>query len=950
MNLDIPKKLNELIEKFNKADSNSLTDSKLKSDFIEPFFQLLGWNFKIDKYSSTNVSEVEKLSKINQYYPEYVFKAFNQNQFYLKIGSINKNPIDTNVEFKSLHMVCWNSNISVGIFTDFETLNIYDLHNKPGTKIKGLLSCKYTDFADKWSNLYKLIGKESVDQGVLKKYKKDTIHSVHYQLANELLSWHASIVKYLISEYPDFSKNEIEITVSRFINRIFFLRFCENLGLEPIHHLKDISENSNIYKSLLIIFEKANEKYNSGLFYFNRESGRKEESLDLLSFKIEIKDSILKDILQYLYKEDSTVNFSILSVSTIALSYEIFINHLNNNSLGNKVTNDYVKKYSASRKISLIEWIIKKTHQDYLEGKKPGKRSSVSTIKILDPCCGAGLYLLKSFDYLLTWHLKEYLKLYFEDASLESQLPIRKIDSNRWQLTWEERNRILANNIFGVDINRVAVESAELILLLKLLEDISPKSIQDQLKLFWQHALPDLKDNLKSGNALIESDIYKLQDFVATNDEQKSTINAFDWQNEFQLFSPLENFDIIICHPPSYFSEFMIQITKPYFKQRYEYFKDFKNSYLLFYEKSLKLLKKNGILGFAVPEDWLANPESFKLLDKHWIKDVYKLSTLQKKIDDIRNFITIIKKNISGETNVYVVKNLNFSKPFKTHHFKTINYLNINYFFGYFEKFLESDLNKKISLNSSPLANFATCYSGYNAYEKGKGLSLEGTEQTKETIKIRPYHSDKKLNEQWKTEIVGRDITRYCLKFTGMRWIKYGTWLAAPRDPEIFTGDRILVHERISIIDGRIESTVCSNEVFHGRDILAIKPNNDSSNIYYLLGILNSKLFNWYYLVNFSTQSDEAFPKLLIANLNSSPIKNITGDSSREKSLNQELISLVKRILELNQKKLEVTSERESITIDKLINNIDKQIDEVIYILYNLTKSEVDIVENSFNM
>ena len=183
-----------------------------------------------------------------------------------------------------------------------------------------------------------------------------------------------------------------------------------------------------------------------------------------------------------------------------------------------------------------------------------------------------------------------------------------------------------------------------------------------------------------------------------------------------------------------------------------------------------------------------------------------------------------------------------------------------------------------------------------------------------------------------------------------MRWIKYGPWLAAPRDPEIFDGERILVHERISITNGRIESSICSNEVFHGRDIIAIKPKAEFLNIYFLLGILNSKLFNWYYLVNFSAKSDEAFPKLLVANLNDSPIKQINPQNLRDKSTYQELISLVKRNLELNQKKLEVPSERDRLTIDKMILNIDRDIDEVIYNLYNLSKSEKEMVENSFNI
>jgi hypothetical protein len=948
--LDIPKKLNQLIEKFEKVDSVHLKESKLESDFVEPFIQFLGWKIRLIKNNLLIEPEVKKLTKINKTFPEYLFKTSAHDQFFLKIA----NPDDTSFEeseiFKTLHRTCWTSNIAIGVVTDFQVLHVYDLHSKPGSKTKLIFSCVYKEYHTNWDKIYNILSKEKVKQGSLKKYQRETLNSVPYYFANQLIKWHTSLVSNISSKYAELSTYELEITSARIINRIILLRYCENLGLEPLNQLKSLNESNHIYKSLLNIFEKANEKYNSGLFYFKPESSRNKGSLDSISFKIDIDDDVLTNILNNLYSEDQPINFSILFVTTIAQTYNIYINHIVNKSSGNTVSADYLKNHSIGGKNTLVDLIIKNTHEDFLEGKKPGKRGSVTSVKILDLCCGSGLFLLKSFEYLLNWHLEEYINLYTRGEFPKDSLPINKLEDDHWQLSWEEKKRILKNNIYGVDINRLAVESTELILLLKLLEDISPESIQNQLKLFWQHALPDLNENLKCGNSLIESDIYKLQQFVETSEKQKSTINAFDWQNEFYSFHPIENFDIIVGNPPSDFSEFLVQKTKPYFKQRYEFFIDFRHSYLLFFEKSLKLLKKNGLLGFIVPENWLSNSESFIILEKIWIKNIYKLLPAPKVSGNPDSLVTTIKKQLAGETNVSIIKNLNFEKPTKKHHFKFINYLNVNYFFGYFDKFLNSDLNKKIEINSKPLSNYAKSLSGYNAYEKGKGFSPNGGLQTKETIKLKPYHSNKKLNEQWKTEIVGRDITRYCLKFTGMRWIKYGPWLAAPRDPETFVGERILLHERISISDGRIESTICSNEVFHGRDIIAIKPIVDSPNIFYLLGILNSKLFNWYYLVNFSTKSEESFPKLLVANLNNSPIREINENNTKDKSLYQELTSLVKRILDLNQKKLEDPAEREILTIDKLIFNIEKQIDEVVFSLYNLSKSEIEIIENSFNI
>ena len=820
MKLDIPKKLIQIVDKFEKIEIQSLKDSKLKSEYIEPFFHNLGWNFKPKKNEYVIEPEIKKLNKKNDTYPDYLFKTKNGNSFYLKIAQSGNDDIEKSASFKTLHRNCWTSNIPIGVITNFDILYIYDLHSKPESKTKLVFQCNYKEYASKWEEIVSLLSKKSVEKGALKKFQRETLNTVYYYFANELLDWHLSLTENIKTNFPDLSESEIEITSVRIINRLILLRFCESLGLEPVDQLKNILDKDFIYKSLLNIFEKANEKYNSGLFYFKNESGRNTDSLDLITFKIIIDDIILSKIINRFYSEEQSIDYCIISVNTIATAFDIFIKHILDNSIGDSISQNYLKNYSAVEKNAIIGLTINKSHTDLLEGKKPGKRSSIATTRILDPCCGSGLYLLKSFEYLINWHLEEYLKIKKENKS-NVNLPIRKMEDGHWQLYWEEKKQILINNIFGVDINRIAVESAELILLLKLLEDISPKLIQDQLKLFWQHALPDLGNNIKCGNALIESDIYQLQQFVKISEEQKTTINVLDWQKEFKKFNPIENFDIVIGHPPLYFSEFFIQKIKPYFKQRYDHFKDFKNSYLLFYEKSLKLMKKNGILAFIVPDEWLSNSESFNILKNYWIKEVYKLRTGAKSKNKPERLVTIIKKQAAGETNVYVIKNLNFDRPFKTHHFKFINYLNINYFFGLFDKYKDSDLNNKIRVNSSLLSDLATSFSGYNAYEKGKGFAPDGGVQTTETLKTKPYHSDTKLNEQWKTEIVGRDISRYCLQFTGMRWIKYGPWLAAPRDPLIFDEERILVHERISIHDGRIESSICSNEVFHGRDTAA---------------------------------------------------------------------------------------------------------------------------------
>ncbi len=70
------------------------------------------------------------------------------------------------------------------------------------------------------------------------------------------------------------------------------------------------------------------------------------------------------------------------------------------------------------------------------------------------------------------------------------------------------RKRILLNNIYGVDIDPQAVEVTKLFLLIKVLEGESEQTLETQLRMFQERALPDLGNNIKSGNSFIASDFY----------------------------------------------------------------------------------------------------------------------------------------------------------------------------------------------------------------------------------------------------------------------------------------------------------------------------------------------------------------------------------------------------------------------------------------------------------
>ena len=138
------------------------------------------------------------------------------------------------------------------------------------------------------------------------------------------------------------------------------------------------------------------------------------------------------------------------------------------------------------------------------------------------------------------------------------------------------------------------------------------------------------------------------------------------------------------------------------------------------------------------------------------------------------------------------------------------------------------------------MAEIAHPCSGYNPYEVGAGIAPEGGPHTEQTVRDKPYHAERQRGQQWKPEIVGRDLGRFHVHVTGQRWIKYGPWLAAPRDPDNFTGKRILVQEITGGKDKRIVAGYYDGELYHSRDVIPIKLIRQDPHPFYLLGVINS--------------------------------------------------------------------------------------------------------------
>ncbi|MBM4176874.1 MAG: hypothetical protein FJ213_11995, partial [Ignavibacteria bacterium] len=445
-------------------------------------------------------------------------------------------------------------------------------------------------------------------------------------------------------------------------------------------------------------------------------------------------------------------------------------------------------------------------------------------------------------------------------------------------------------------------------------------------------------------------DFYEQTQLLFVDDEERIRINVFDWSTEFKNIMQEGGFDCVIGNPPYGFHQIHGESLKLYFKKRYYSSEGSFEHYFLFYEASLNMLKENGIHGYIVPVTWLTIPSAKSLrkfiLDNYAIEKICWLPEFVFKNAKVNTLITIITRTRKQNILVDIYDTLGFKiDPIQSHNFIKDSFINQNYYISIFSNTDESYLINKVWSVSKNLKVYARPCSGYNPYEVGKGLDLNGKPHTKETILIKPYHSEKKLNKDWKAEIIGRDLGRYFVNVTGRRWIKYGPWLAAPRNPNNFKGKRILVQEITGGKDRRIIAAFYEGELYHSRDVIPIKLENELPHPYYILAILNSRLISWFHLKWNPKAQKGLFPKVLVSDLEKIPIRMI--ESNKEQSLHDKIVILVKQIMDFVEKESVVNIPSEKEALQRQIKAIDNQIDKLVYELYGLTEGEIKIVEES---
>lgn len=955
--MNAPVELIELVTRFrdnlNSYKNPQYNETQVRREFIDPLFEFLGWDVA-NKYGYAEaykevIHEYSQKTKDSVEAPDYLFRIGGIRKFFVeaKKPSVNLKD-DPNPAFQ-VRRYAWSAKLPLSILTDFEEFIVYDCRIKPNLNDKPsngrILYFTFEDYLTKWDEIYSIFSREAVLKGSFDKFadskrsKKGTAE-VDDEFLTEIENWRELLAKNLALRNPELSSRELNFAVQKTIDRIIFLRICEDRGIEDYGQLLNLLNGANIYKRLLQIFSAADQKYNSGLFYFEQEKNRSDYP-DTISHKLNIDDKTLKDIIKKLYYPESPYEFSVLPADILGHVYEQFLGKVIRLTAGHRAIVEEKPEVKKAGGVYytptyIVDYIVKNTLGVKLDdinsaqNKLKNKIDEASKLKILDPACGSGSFLLGAYQYLLDWHLKLYADEFSKNNFIpKKDSPVYKTGNNELKLTTAERKRILLNNIFGVDIDSQAVEVTKLSLMLKVLEGETGETLNSQLSMFRQRALPDLGNNIKCGNSLIGPDFYNQMEMNFLDDEEKYKINVFDWHSEFKEIFNSGGFDVVIGNPPYVRGSNLDVVSRNYFLISYKSaFKQY-DIFVLFIEKSLNLIKNEALFGIIVSNKFLISDygreiRKIILSNTKFVQAIDVSNDHVFKNASVYPYIIILKKQFEEKTrNSNLIE---FKEDFlsdRSIHIIQKSFLKENYLLDFNLK--EFPWIEKLEFNSVRLDSIVNITRGFRP----------PTENL-----INKADSDKKY-------LVGKDLIRaYSIYWSGNS-VNYVTEQIAESKPLwLFEQPKIIFRDIGLKFNGYYddENYLCLKTIY----FMYLKEDYKIYNLKFLLALLNSKLFNFYFALKFSIAHIQGgylrFRKQFVDLL---PIKVIDENSAIHNKLSAQLTQLSDLMLKTNKELLSISTPQEKQTLQRQIEATDKQIDKLVYELYGLTEEEIKIVEES---
>ena len=968
---------------FESGKTQNYNEEATKTAFIQPLLKdVLGW----DVNNNDEVSPEERVSRDRV---DYGLKINGKTVMFVEAKPV-KADLDRHIE-QAIKYGFNRRDVPFVMLTDFEGIMLFDTTIKPNFKNlkKGMkLDIPWKEYLSSFDELW-ILSKESVLAGkldeLIKVKPKDRI-TIDKAILEDLEGWREKLAKdiyknnHALFNSGDSDKDGTylkEIT-QKILDRIIFMRFCEDRNLSNRPTLKSIFADRNEAvgtKAMSFVdeeFKHYNYIFNSDLFGQRDWDG-----------KIVVDIKPLKEIILATY---DPYLFDVIPLEVLGNIYEQYLGYTI------KLT-EHQAKYELKPEVRkaggvyytpkyIVDYIVKNTVGKVLEESTPAK---IKKLSILDPACGSGSFLIRAYEEMLNYYRGLKVK---GDKILEGQAGFGiRGDGKERELTIWEKAEILKRHIYGVDIDEQAVEVTKLSLMLKMLEG-------EQGLVAGRNVLPMLDKNIKCGNSLISGDSQELFKYFG-KDYWK--VKPFNWKEEFKHIMVDEGgFDVVVGNPP-YVKEYTNREVFEEVKNTdmAKYYQGKMDLWYFFTCKALDLMKEGGLHSYIAQNNWVTSMgasilrnkiiSTSRMLSFFDFNDfrVFKDASIQTMIFVLKkvkttniysvDYYKIVDKNIlQEELSDYLIakKDCKGIQGFKT----KINPIEIKdklivFVNAEMESIFEKMRNSKVlyllkqeitnglqvqqeCVNKSHLEILG------DGFKVGEGIFIISDDEEK---KLKLSKNEKELIRPLFTP---QEIDRYEISNINHSWVIYtGSKFKNPleikpypqikehldkfkkiittdfkpygihrtRNEEFFKGEKIVSIRKCSIPSfSFVDFDSYVNQVYN-----VIK--TERVNMKYLTGLLNSRLIYFWLYYNGKKQGEQL-------QIDRDPLIEIPIIWTSDKNIINGIISLVDIMLSLN-KKLQTAQNNEKDQLQRQIDQTDKEIDELVYKLYGITEEEKKIIE-----
>lgn len=876
------KKITELVEKHKRLDEKeikSYNEANTRRNFIELLFAELGWSV----YDRKEVSEEERASKGRV---DYAFKLNGISQFYLEAKALKDN-LNKEEYIQQAVEYAYNKGVTWAILSNFESTHVYVAQTN-----KLCLNLQAANYVERFDDLW-LLSRESFEANVIAQWGVRYGHlpekqRIEDRLFQQLKQWRDALFKQIHHYNKQLTHSEINEVIQRFFNRLIFIRNCEDRKIENNKLRATLNEwrtsgcKGELIEKLQQVFHYFADPYDSDLFEPH------------LTDSIYIESATVEDIINGLYKVPGSIanyDFSIMEPDVLGSVYEQYLGYVT--SLRKKdfeEQQEVTKKHRKEQGIYytptfVTNYIVKETVGHFL---KDHTHNEILNMKILDPACGSGSFLIRAFDELLNYH-----------AGVRSK-PVVELDQH-------ERLQVLLSNIFGVDLDKQAVEIARLNLLLRTLTE--------------RGELEMLENNIQRGNSLISGTEEELKNYFGKNWKDKE---PFNWEDKFPNIMPNGGFDVVIGNPPwvslsgKHKSLDLSQQELQYLSDTFHSSTYAPNLYEVFIWRALGLLKDGGLFSFIIPDRLATNQQFTKL--REYILQNFTVERLLFRYP----FPGVI-----ADTMILVIRK---AKP-KDNNIEIIDYPSQKVT-KILQRTFSSSSDHSLFFVESKLAEI---FHKIASNKDVRNLSAITKSTSGCGAKSELLHKKRISPAQIKV-IKGENIGRYDNR--GFFWFNFKDENLSGRtrdEDKLGTKEKILIRKTGSDIIATFDDSGTYPE-----QSLYFVYGTGRNTLLFILAVLNSRLINVYYR-NFAVTNRDATPQLKNIDLDKFPIVVATNELQENT-----LVTLTNKMLELN-KKLQKAQKGldEWHDIQKQIEQTDKKIDTLVYNLYGLTEAERRIVESA---